>query len=165
MRIDGTFAHPQATVAEVFAMLSDEAFQKRKCDATGALSSTVEVNGDADRPVITSFRRMSTEGLSDLVRRFVKDWIDIEEIVAWGAAADDGSRSSDVKVSFVGQPVKMAATMSIRPSGTGTTGKLVGELKVSIPLIGGKVESATAPLILKALAIEETVGREWLGES
>jgi Protein of unknown function (DUF2505) len=165
MRIEGRFAHPAAGVAQVFAMLTDEAFQKRKCDATGALSSTVEIEGDADRPVVTSVRKMSTARLPLFVRRLAPNGIDIEETVAWHSTAADNSRSSDVTVSFVGQPVKMAATMEIRPRGGGTAGTLVGELKVGIPLLGGKIESAIGPVILKALAIEEAVGREWLGEN
>ena len=36
------------------------------------------------------------------------------------------------------------------------------EIRVSIPLVGGKIESLIAGLLLKALKVENAVGRQYL---
>ena len=49
--------------------------------------------------------------------------------------------------------------------GVGTTATLVAQLIANVPLLGGRIERACAPLVHKALQIEESVGRTWLAET
>jgi hypothetical protein len=161
MRIEGTLSQP-ADPGQVYAMYVDPEFQRLKCERMNALSSDVSIDGPADARVVTVKRVMSTEGLVDFVRKLVGDGIEITEALTWAAAGADGSRTARVLLTFAGQPMKLTGTFSLRPSGAGTTGSLAGELKAGIPLLGGRIEKAAAPLILKALAIEESLGREYL---
>ena len=39
-----------------------------------------------------------------------------------------------------------------------------GDLKASIPLLGGRVEKAAAPAVVHAIHGEERTGRRWLTE-
>ena len=52
--------------------------------------------------------------------------------------------------------------MSITEDGTGTTENVRMDVKVSIPMVGGKIERLIAELLSKALRAENHVGRQWL---
>jgi hypothetical protein len=165
VRVAGEFSYPAGSVEQVFRMLTDKAFQERKCAATGALSYSVSVSGEAATPVVESARRMPTDGLPDFARKLVRDGIDLREVHAWEAPAADGTRRSATTVSIAGQPVEMTGTLFLGHAATGVQGALAAELRVSVPLIGGRIERVIAPLILKALAVEEALGRQWLEQS
>ena len=56
----------------------------------------------------------------------------------------------------------MSGTQTLRES-CGTTTKTVElEVRVGIPLVGGKIESLIADLMRKALKVENAVGRQYL---
>ena len=56
-------------------------------------------------------------------------------------------------------PARCAAPSGSRESGGTTTETVEMEIKVSIPLVGGKIESLIADLLRKALKAENAVGR------
>jgi hypothetical protein len=162
VKIDGQFDYPGAGVDAVFAMLTDPEFQRRRCAATGALESSVEISGDTSAPSVLCRRRMATDGLPDFVRRVVGMTVEVVDEVRWLDAVNATERAADVRLTFAGQPTNMTGRLEIRADERGTKGRLAAELKGGIPFIGGRIESATAPLILQAIASEQTVGRSWL---
>jgi hypothetical protein len=162
VRIDGRFEYPDADLDAVFAMLTDPEFQRERCAATGALESTVDITGDPSAPAVVCRRRMATKGLPDFARRIVGASIEVTDEVRWLASSGDHNRTADVRLSFAGQPTKMAGALYLHADDAGTHGELAAELKAGIPLVGGRIEKATAPLILMAMASEQTLGRQWL---
>ncbi len=162
MKVTANLSQPGGDPAAVFAMLTDRSFQQQKCAATGALSSTVTVEVVQGRTRVTTSRQMPTDGLPDFARALVHAPITVEEIYDWDEPAPDGSRTAVTTVSFVGQPLRMTGTLTLRPVGEGTEGVLSGELKAAIPLFGGKIEAATEPVIRAAAQIEQDLGRSWL---
>ena len=56
----------------------------------------------------------------------------------------------------------MTGTARLAESGGVTTETVVLDVKVSIPLVGGKVEGLVADMLLKALKTENRVGRDYL---
>jgi hypothetical protein len=44
----------------------------------------------------------------------------------------------------------------------GTLHAVDGDLKASVPLLGGKIEKAAEPAIRSAMRVEERTGRAWL---
>lgn len=158
MKIEETWSY-DAPADRVFQMLLDPAFQEAKCAATGALSHSVSING----PVIETHREMATEGLPENVARIVGKTLKIIEIQRWDEAADDDSRTADVDVSIGGLPISYAGRITMTPDGDGGTDMhLVGDLRAKIPLVGGKVESASAPAISEGVQIEAQTGEEYL---
>ena len=59
-------------------------------------------------------------------------------------------------------PISMNGTMKLAPSAVGTRIDIDGDLKATIPLIGGKIEKAAAPSIIKAMDKEQQTGTAWL---
>ncbi len=162
MRVDAEITY-EASPDQVAAMLADKAFVERKCDRMGALQRSVEVSGDASGPfTATSSRTMPTDDFPDVARKFVGDTVTIKQADAWEAPAADGSREATVTVEIVGAPLRLRGTMRMSPSGAGTLQTVEGDLKASVPLIGGSLEKAAQPAIMSAIRKEQQVGREWL---
>ena len=164
MKVTAALSQPDDGPIAVFAMMIDPKFQEQKCAASEALSYSVDVSGPTEHPIVRTVRKLPTDGLPEFVKAMVRDGITVEETYTWTAAEPDGTRVADVVVSFVGQPLKMTGTFTLRPAGAGTRGDLVGDLRAGIPLFGGRIETATEPVIVKALELEQDLGRAWLTE-
>jgi len=151
-----------ASPEQVFAMLTDEAFQSRKCEGTGALNHAVSITTNGDRTVIVSKRTMPTNGFPDFVKNLVGTALIVTETNDWGPDAGDGSREGRLTVDIGGAPIAMGGTLTLTPGGQGTVETVEGDLKARIPLLGGKIEQAAAPAIESAIKVERTVGTAWL---
>lgn len=162
MRVDGTIAYPQGSPDEVFAMLSDPAFQERKCAATGATSYDVAITESGPDTVIVCRRTLPTDDLPDFVRPFVAGGLELIETVTWGAPAPDRSRSGQLVLAFTDKPLSMTGQLDMVADGAGTRATLVAALVAAIPLLGGRIEKACEPLVHKALEVEQAVGTAWL---
>jgi hypothetical protein len=162
VRVEDQIHYP-ATPEEVATMLADPGFVERKVAATGALSHDADVTGTAGSAfTVTTRRTMPTDTLPEVARTFVGDTIDIRQVEAWEAAAPDGSRAGTVVVEIIGAPMRLTGTLSLAPDGDGTLEVLAGDLKASVPLVGGKLERAAEPAFLAAVRKEHEVGRDWL---
>ncbi|MFC6707823.1 DUF2505 domain-containing protein [Flexivirga alba] len=161
MKIEETWTY-DAPADQVFEMLLDPAFQQAKCSATGALSQSVSIKDDAAVQVIETHREMATEGLPENVARIVGKTLKIIEIQRWGQPGEDGSRTADIDVSLGGLPVNFAGQIQLTPQGDTTKMHVLGELRARIPLVGKKVETASAPAFSGGVQIEAQTGREYL---
>ena len=56
----------------------------------------------------------------------------------------------------------MVGTIRLSESGGTTTETVDLDIKVGIPLVGGKIEGLVADMLLKALRTEQKVGRDYL---
>jgi hypothetical protein len=127
----------------VFAMLTDEAFLARKAHATGAVRHRASVTRDGDRVTVRLLRVMPPE-VPDFVRRLVGETIDLDQVDIWEPAARDGSRTGSIRIVMAGAPVTLTGGMS-----------LVG---------AGSSSAATDDALVRAVRVEESVGRAWLAE-
>ena len=152
-----------ADPATVIAMLTDADFQERKCAATGALDHEVEIEEyDDDSAAIRTSRTMPTDQVPDFVRTFVGQTLTVVQVDDWQPATPDGSREGTVVVEIKGAPVRLAAAMTLRADGAGTRQTIDGDVKASVPLIGGRIEKAIEPALQAAIRVEQREGRTWL---
>lgn len=151
-----------ATPHEVFAMLADEAFQTRKCAATGALSHAVTISAHGERTVIVSSRDLPTDGFPSFVKSLVGATLAVTETQDWGPADTDGARQGVITVDIAGAPIDLDGTLLLAPNGRGSVETVLGDLRARIPLIGGKIEKAAAPAIESAIRVEREIGQVWL---
>ena len=144
-----------ADPAAVFAMMTDRKYQEEVCVASESISYDVTISGDSTS---TSRTLPSPESAA----RFTGPQLTIKEDTAWGGAGVDGSRTADLTMTVLGQPVTLKGTLRLAPGGRGTTIDLDGELKVAIPLLGKKLEQASAPAVMAGFRTQQTVGDDWL---
>ncbi len=163
MKLSAEITYPEAGPDAAFAMLTDKAFQERKCAATGALSCEVTIETAADGSVVVlTDRTLPTDPIPEFVRRFVGETVRVTERTVWQPPAADGARAGTLEMEVIGSPVRMTGALRLAAAGAGTAENLDADLKASVPLIGGKVEKAAAPAVQKAISVEERTGRAWL---
>ena len=150
-------ASPEA----VFAMLTDQAFQDRKLAATGSLEFTSEITRSGDTAVITTHRTLPTDRVPDAFRSLVGSRLTVIQVETWKAAAGT-SRTGTVTLHVQGAPLRMTGTLRLAGTTAHTTEDVDGELKASVPLIGGRIERAIEPAVRSAVEVEQRIGRDWL---
>ena len=146
-----------ATPAEVHAMMLDRGYQEQVCVASGSRRWEVKV----EPPRTWTSRALEAP---ESAARFTGPELVILEDTTWGAAAADGSREADLVLTVERQPVSLRGQLHLAPGGRGTTVRLVGELKVNVPLLGRKLEQSAAPAVLAGFRTQQTAGDRWLAE-
>ncbi|MGH3363865.1 MAG: DUF2505 domain-containing protein, partial [Nocardioidaceae bacterium] len=99
------------------------------------------------------------DGIPSFAKKFVGDSIHIRQHEEWSSATD-----AKLEVSIPGKPGHLKGTITLRPNGDGTVETVSGEIRVHIPLVGGKIEGLIAELLEHALRAEQRVGTAWLAE-
>ena len=151
---DLTYDAPLISVGE---MLVDAAFREQVCDAQHALRKTVSVGQDGGGMKVVVDMVQASEGMPGFARKFVGDEIQLVQTEYWSDI-----ETARVEVVIPGKPGQMKGTVTVRESGGTTTETVQMEIRVGIPLVGGKIESLIADLLRKALRVENAVGRQYL---
>jgi hypothetical protein len=99
----------------------------------------------------------AAQGIPGFARKFVGDEIELVQTEYWSDI-----ENARIEVSIPGKPGQMNGTVTLRESGGTTTETVSIEIRVNIPLVGGKIESLVADLLRKALRAENAVGRQYL---
>ena len=151
-----------APLADVAAMLADAAFREEVCEATGVIRHEVTLSGSGPGMHVEIDQVQSSAGVPSFARRFVGDEINIVQVEDWSALD-----TADITVSIPGKPGEMSGTITLRQieggESAGTTTEDVAlDIRVAIPLVGGKIEQLVGDLLIAALKIENRVGRDYL---
>jgi Protein of unknown function (DUF2505) len=155
----------EAEPKRVFRMIADPAFQEAKCVATGSIEHEIDVTEHEDGgATVRSRRALSTADVPDVVRSFVGRTVHLTERQHWEPERPDGSRRGTIHVEIEGTPVRFTASTALVPDSEGTRQPIEGELKASVPLIGGRIEKATEPAVRHGIRVEERTGTSWLAE-
>jgi hypothetical protein len=144
-----------ADPAAVFAMMLNKSYLEEVCVASESISYDVSVVGNTT----TTSRTLPAP---ESAARFTGSQLTVKEENAWGEAAANGSRTAGITLSVLGQPVTLRGQLQLSPGGRGTVVALTGELKVAIPLLGRKLEQASAPAVMAGFRTQQQVGDSWL---
>ena len=156
MKFEHTLRY-DASPAEVFAMLGDAVFRERVCEAQHVSEATVEIDGVDDTMTVSIDQRRPADGIPSFAKKFVGDTIHIAQREEWSSATD-----AVLDVTIPGKPGHMKGAITLRPDGDGTIETVSGELKVHIPIVGGKIEGLVIELFEHALEAEQRIGKTWL---
>lgn len=158
MRFEHTLRY-DASPDEVFAMLGEAVFREQVCEAQHATEATATVDGVDDTMSVAVDQRRPSEGIPSFAKKFVGDTIHILQREEWSSATD-----ATLDVTIPGKPGHLKGTITLRPDGDGTVETVSGDLKVAIPLVGGRIEVLVGELLEHALQTEHRVGTAWLAE-
>lgn len=147
-----------APLADVFAMLSDPAFRKKSADAMGVISADVSINAKGAGISVKIDQVQPTEGVPSFAKKFAGATTRAVQTEEW-----DSPSGGTISIQTPGKPTSINGTLSLTTSGTTTTETLDVEVKVKVPLIGGKLESLMADLVTKGMDKEHAAGVAWLG--
>ncbi|GAA3531969.1 hypothetical protein AFL01nite_20290 [Aeromicrobium flavum] len=156
MKLTERFEYP-ATPDQVFALVSDPTFREESCRHQGARDYDVKVTTEGDTTVVTIERTMESD-MPDFIKKLTGDSVTVTQIEKWGPADAAGTRTADVSVDIHGQPARMRGTSTITATGATTAMTLDGDVKVSLPLIGKRIEPEVAKAISASLREEVEFG-------
>jgi hypothetical protein len=141
----------------VRAMLLDQAFRERVCAAQHAETSSVRIEQTPSSVTVVVEQSRRTSGIPGFARAVVGDHITLVQRETWPTAGP-----ASMEVVLPGKPGRLDAAVALTAVGAGTRETVDGELKVSVPLVGGKVERLVAEILAKALRREQETGHAWL---
>lgn len=153
MRYDG------ATPEQVHAMLADRAFREEVCRYQRFHRWDVSIEPDGDRMQVAVDQYRGADEVPGFARKFIGDEIHIAQRESWTSPT-----GADLEVTIPGKPGEMKGTVTLNGDADGTTEVVEAEVKVSIPLVGGKLEGFIGDMLLKALKAENKVGTRWLAD-
>ena len=143
-------------VEQVVAVLSGPGWAQCRARALHDDSRVVERVERPDGGVTLVVSRELPQGAPGFLERFLPRDGRVVQTDEWGPAVA-GSRHGTWKVEIPGAPARLGGTMRLEPASGGSRYTLEGEVKVSLPLIGGRAETFIAGLVDKLVAKEGAV--------
>jgi hypothetical protein len=150
-----------ASPDDVFEMLCDQAFREKVCRGIGSVRYDVSITRDGDTALVRQDRVMKAD-LPDVAKKIVGDTIEMVQTEDWGKRRPDGSRTATFHVEIPGKPGAITGKVSLSPAGDGSREVVSGQVKVSIPFVGKRLETEVAKGLQAALEVEGRIGAKWL---
>jgi hypothetical protein len=150
-----------AEPATVFAMFCDTEFIRSKYDALGyPKHEIVELEASEDGAKIET-RRWVPANVPGFAKRLFGDTTEMVQTDIYGPETD-GVRHGTWTIGVPGKPVKASGSIRLEATSTGSLVTIDGELKASVPLIGGKIESWAGGEAADTLRKEYEYAVTWL---
>ena len=147
----------EADPDEVFAMLSDPAFREKVAHAQEVASVDVQLTTSGGGFSLVNDQMQNTKDLPSIAKKITGDTTRAVVTEEWSSPT-----SGSISITAPGKPSKAEGTITLEPDTTGTTEIVELEVKVKMPLIGGKLEQLMADTIESGYDVEHEVGRAWL---
>jgi hypothetical protein len=149
--------YDDATPEQVYAMLADPEFRDAVCQYQRFPRREVTITPTAaGMDVKVDQYRPATE-VPSFARKLVGEELNIVQTESWSSATE-----ASLHVTIPGKPGDMKGTVTLTAVDGGTTEVVAVEVKTSIPLIGGKIETLIGDMLGKAVRAENRVGKDWL---
>ena len=146
-----------APLAEVHAMLTDPAFRERAARASGVLEVTVEVSPQGDGAQVRMEQVQPVQGVPSFATKFAGETTRAVIVETW-----ESQSASHLDITTPGKPTRITGGYRLSEIGGRTTQQFEGECKVSVPLIGGKLEKVMGELFVEGRDKEAAAGVAWL---
>ena len=153
-----------ASPAEVHAMLAAPDFREEVCTYQRALEHSVDIVSDDRTTTVVITQSQSMDGAPAAARKLVGSSVQIVQREVWqGGAGDTSGLDADFAMEIPGKPGHLKGQITLVDKGDGTCDEVfTGEVKVNVPLVGGKLEGFIADILTRALTREGRVGVTWL---
>ncbi|MEO6472701.1 MAG: DUF2505 domain-containing protein [Aeromicrobium sp.] len=160
MKLNESFTYDGKSVEDVYANVSSEAFRSESCVKQRSAEYSVTVEENAIGGHLVTIVRATPADMPDFIKKFTGDTVKVKQTENWSGPAADGSRKADIKVRIIGQPAEFNGTSTLVTSGSDTNLVLAGDVKVSVPFIGKKIEPEIGKAILASLRYEVALAME-----
>jgi Protein of unknown function (DUF2505) len=151
-----TFRRP---AADVFAAFVDETYLRDRLAVLGGKDAALEAFDKRDGTTSYQLRQgVPAEHLPSVARGLLGGDLVITRAEAWTEAGYTGT----AEVTMHGVPGRLDGTITLADDGGGTKLTLMGQVKVSIPLMGGKIEAVIVEQVAALLDKETEFTDAWL---
>jgi hypothetical protein len=150
--------YPGRTTEEVYAMLADPEFRQAVCAYQAVEDSSVTIEEYDDGSMIVALdRTYGTAQVPSFARKFVGSTIDLVQAEEWASAHE-----AHFHVTIPGKPGEMTGTARLEQCDADAIETVSMQVRVGVPLVGGKLEDLVAGLLKDAFRAENKVGIKWL---
>ncbi len=149
-----SYDHPPGAV---FAMLADPAFREQVCVAQDVVSHDVRLTATAAGFELVMEQVQNTAGLPAIAKKITGDTTRAVVTESWSDPS-----GGTMTIEAPGKPTKASGTIALTAAGSGTEELVELDVKVKVPLIGGKLEQLMVDTIRAGYEIEQNVGTAWL---
>lgn len=157
MKFERTHHYP-APADQVLAMLLDPAFREMVCREQDAASCHVEVSGSTPPATVAVRLQLSMDGAPSVARKVTGDSVRTEQEETW-----ESPSAATLSIVIPGKPGRLHGRISLTDNADGSsTQQFDAEVKVNIPLVGGRLEPLIGRLLGSGLRREREVGLRWL---
>lgn len=145
-----------ADVETVFAALAGQGWAPRRAEVLHDDSQMVRRDVAADGGVTLVVSRALPDGAPGFLQRFLPSDGRVVQTDAWGPD-QAGIRRGTWRAHLPGAPAEIGGRMRLEPIPTGTRYTIEGEVRVKVPLIGGKAEGFVVDMICRLTDKEHDV--------
>jgi hypothetical protein len=156
-RVSHTLTYTGTTVGAVYAMFADPAFRKAVADYQRVIDFSCEITPSGEAMKVRLEEAQGTDRIPSFAQKLVGNEIRFIREESWSSPA-----GADVNVTIPGKPGDMTGSTSLSQQGDTVVQQIELAVKVSIPLVGGKLEGLVADFVVKAFDAEHKVGAKWL---
>jgi len=146
-----------ASPDDVFEMLADPAFRSKVSEALNVVSHAVTIKPKGDGFSLVNDQVQNTAGLPAIAKKIVGDTTRAIQREEWS-----DHTGATIVIEAPGKPVEVHGSTGLQPAGDETLQVTELEIKVKVPLIGGKLEVILANSIDDAIVMENKLGDAWL---
>jgi hypothetical protein len=159
-------ANYQGTVEQVHSAFSDEEYWLSRLAESGADTATLDslTVGDDGTVTVATTQAVRSDRLPAMVTQFHPRDLEIVRNETWGPVGD-GVAHAEITGAVLGAPVSLAGPAVLEPTGTGSRLKFTVTVEVSIPLVGGKLETFIGGRLAELVAAEQRFTTVWITEN
>lgn len=134
--------HYDRAPTELFALISSGSFQLEIISHLGGRDTElVEQTVTSEGGVKVVTRQRTGVDLPGFAKKLIPAITTVTNTYVWGPARGDGSHQGTWLAEIKGAPVSMGGPTELRAVGSGSVHVFDGEVKASVPVVGGKLES------------------------
>ncbi len=153
-----------APIDKVWGMFTDQASHVAKFTSMGHAKIEVQEHRVTDDSFFLQVSREVTVDLPSFAKRVLQPTNTVVSTDDW-KANDDGSYTGTFSANAKGVPVNLTGKTRIEPTADGDTlYKIIIDLQVNIPLIGGKITQFFKGDVEQQLVDEFACGDTWLAD-
>jgi hypothetical protein len=155
--VSHTLTYPGTTVDAVFGMLGDPAYRKAVGDYQRVTDFACDITPAGNGMQVRLEEAHGTDRIPSFAQKLVGSEIRFVQEESWSSPS-----AADIHVTIPGKPGDITGTVLLAQAGDDVVQQVDAAVKVSIPLVGGKVEGLIADFLGQAFAAENKVGVRWL---
>ena len=156
MKFSHDLAYDAAPEA-VAAMLADPAFREQVCNSLHVLRHEVSVEGAGAGMRVVVDQTQPAQGVPSFAKKFVGDEIRIVQRERWR-----DTTKADLDIEIPGKPGTMRGGITLAGDTAHSVQTVTGDIRVKLPLVGGRIEEMVGDIFRAALRAEQRVGAAWL---
>jgi hypothetical protein len=149
-----------ADLDAMWAMLCSQEYWTKKYESMGAADITFEQFDTSDTAFTVQCRRNVPADLPGFAKKIIGETNHVKQTETWTRTGD--SARCDITIEVKNVPGGTTGTMSMASSGAGVVWDADLDIKISLPLVGGKLEGVMLQETASNFKQEKVFNDSWL---